>query len=369
MPDGPGAPPTQSWVRRALGPTRSRTLYGAIDLGTNNCRLLVAEPSQGGFRVVDAFSRIVRLGEGLGASGRLSDAAMTRTMDAVAICAEKLKRKGVTRIRSVATQACRIASNGGDFLSRVRATTGLRFDIITPKEEARLAVLGCAGLVASDAPAALVVDIGGGSTELSWVTPDRYPDGRVRTPRIQAWTSLPIGVVTLAERFPEEGDRAEWYQGMVDHVRQAVDSFADAERLRALFSHKNAHMIGTSGTVTSLAGVHLGLPRYRRDVVDSMWIGRDETLAVIRRLSVLDPAGRALEPCIGNERADLVLAGAAILEAIMHAWPSDRLRVADRGLREGLLLTLMAQNRNRRRNSGRHREPAPANSSRKAVTQ
>jgi exopolyphosphatase / guanosine-5'-triphosphate,3'-diphosphate pyrophosphatase len=347
MADGTGPLPAQD-ARGGRPGSRRRTLYAALDLGTNNCRLLVAEPARRGFRIVDAFSRIVRLGEGLSRTGALSEAAQARALDALAVCADKIDRRKVDRVRCIATQACRVASNGSDFLRAVRDRTGLRLDVITPREEARLAVAGCAQLIDPDAQAALVVDIGGGSTELSWLA-GGGPRWSAR--HIDAWTSLPFGVVTLAEQFPEpeSGDLAVWYRSMVEAVQAEVAAVGHAQHLAPHFTDGAAHIVGTSGAVTSLAGVHLGLARYSRAEVDGLWITQRDVTDAIRKLAGKSRAARAAEPCIGPDRADLVLAGAAILEAILAEWPSEHVRVADRGLREGVLLSMMQ----RRRSGGR----------------
>lgn len=330
--------------------------YAALDLGTNNCRLLIATPAGGGFRVVEAYSRIVRLGEGLAASGRLSDAAMDRALAALKVSAEKVRRRKVLRFRAIATQACRIAENGQSFIDRVAEETGLNLQIITPQEEARLSVAGCLNLIDRTLDAALVVDVGGGSTELSWLDlRDAAPTGM---PPIKAWLSIPIGVVTLAERFPE-GERATqaWFRDMVEAVKGEVSAFRRAEPLREVFEADRGHLIGTSGAITSLAGLHLDLPRYDRSRVDGIWMTRGQCDVAAGRLMSLSAAERAEQPCIGPDRADLVLAGAAILHAVQELWPSNRVRVADRGLREGILLSLMAQRGQRRR---RRRKPSPA---------
>ncbi len=322
-------------------------LFAALDLGTNNCRLLIAQRTPGGFRVIDSFSRIVRLGDGLGASGELSEAAMARTLDAIAACAEKLKLHQPIRMRCVATQACRIAKNGPSFLRHVAKKTGIRFDIIPACEEARLAVIGCADLFDPKGEGALVVDIGGGSTELSWAT----NRGKGQMPKLESWFSAPIGVVTLAELYPERPDTRVWYDEMKQGAAAMIAAF-DPERLVAKKLHSGAgHIIGTSGAVTSLAGVHLKLTRYARRLVDGIWISRDDTYAAINQLSAQDREGRAANPCIGPERADLVLAGAAILDAVLETWRSPRLRVADRGLREGLILTMLQKPKRRRKRS------------------
>jgi exopolyphosphatase/guanosine-5'-triphosphate,3'-diphosphate pyrophosphatase len=331
------------------------THFAALDLGTNNCRLLIAMPTARGFRIVDAYSRIVRLGEGLSQSGRLSEAAMERALAALRVCADKVRRHQPVRLRAIATQACRSAANGPEFLAQVEARTGITLDIISPGEEARLSVAGCSNLIDPEADAALVVDVGGGSTELAWV--DLRDWRGDRAPPIAAWLSIPMGVVTLAERFPE-GEAADdaWFRQMVEAVKAPVAAFAAAEPLRALFESGRSHLIGTSGAITSLAGLHLGLPRYERSKVDGLWMTRGECEAVRARLAALTPRERAAQPCIGPDRADLVLAGAAILEAVQEVWPCERVRVADRGLREGVLLSLMHERR--RRGGRRRRQPA-----------
>lgn len=330
-----------------------RVLYGALDLGTNNCRLLIATPNGRGFRVVDAYSRIVRLGEGLSQTGRLSDAAMDRALAALKVSADKVRRRGVSRFKAIATQACRSALNGAEFIERVAAETGLRLEVISPKEEAQLSVAGCANLIDRQADAALVVDVGGGSTELSWIDLRGARGGPGRPP-IRAWRSIPLGVVTLAEQFPEGADPPQvWFRSMVDCFRERLAEFHGADDLRPLFRAGQAHIIGTSGAITSLAGLHLDLPRYDRSRVDGIWMTRAECEGSANRLIAMSMSERGAQPCIGPERADLVLAGAAILQAVQELWPCERVRVADRGLREGLLLSMMSARGRRRPRGGR----------------
>lgn len=364
--DAAGSEPARSGPNRPRRQSRGEPLYGAIDLGTNNCRMLVARKTRDGFRVVDAYSRIVRLGEGLGASGTLSQAAMDRALEALKVCAQRLEKKHVARLRAIATEACRRASNGPAFIERVREETGLELEIVTPEEEARLAVQGSLDLLDEGMDAAVVVDIGGGSTELCWVD---LAEWRARggyqsggRPPLRGWSTMPMGVVTLSEHFPEpegEAARSEWYEAMKAHVRAHMKAPKGARRLRPVFQAGKAHMVGTSGTVTSVAGVHLGLERYDRSRVDGLWIETEEAHAVCQRLASKDAAGRAREGCIGTERADLVVAGCAILEAVMEAWPTQRMRVGDRGLREGLLLNLMRKKRRRGRRGGAPRGKGP----------
>lgn len=356
-------------TRPAKSVSAASGCYAALDLGTNNCRLLIATPAGAGFRVVEAFSRIVRLGDGLSRTGRLDEAAMDRALAALKICADKIERRKVTRIQAVATQACRSAENGVAFVERVERETGLKLRIISPREEAQLSVAGCASLLDRTSDAALVVDVGGGSTELSWV------DLRARSAAtgganghrmpVGAWLSIPVGVVTLAERFPEVHPADEaWFRDMVEHVKGHIAPFGHADRFREVFAADRAHLIGTSGAITSLAGMHLGLKRYERARIDGLWLVRSDCDLAARKLRALSPADRAAEPCIGPDRADLVLAGAAILEAVQELWPCSRVRVADRGLREGLLLSLMAERQGRksrsRRRRGRGRAASPA---------
>jgi len=312
--------------------------YAALDLGTNNCRLLIARPQGNGFAVIDAFSRIVRLGEGLASSGRLSDAAIDRTIAALRICADKLRRRNVTVARSVATEACRQAANGADFIERAYRETGIRLDIISPGEEARLAVLGCHALMEPGEGPALIFDIGGGSTELVLV------DMAGGEPRVLDWHSAPWGVVSLTERVGGGTDGeglASAYRAMRD---LAAQSFADfAERLPVL-PHQ-PRLLGTSGTVTTLASVHLKLDQYDRQAVDGLIVPATSMRRISSDLSSMAVSDRARLPCIGNERADLVVAGCAILETILDIWPAERLGVADRGIREGILRRLMGANR------------------------
>ena len=320
--------------------------YAAIDLGTNNCRLLVARPSPRGFRVVEAFSRICRLGEGLEARGRLSEPAMARTLAVLEACAQRIRRRRVTRARAVATAACRAADNCMSFVERVRARTGLELEIISSEEEAHLALTGCAPLLSRARSRAIVFDIGGGSTEVTWIALEAAPGGAALDGlEILASASLPLGVVTFAERFGGRRVKAETYRAMVAEVRAAFAPFEAAQGLGAAISAKQVQMLGTSGTVTTLAGVHRGLKRYDRRQIDGYSLDFEALRATVRRIRAMGYEERVGHPCIGAQRADLVVAGCAILEAICRAWPVGRLRVADRGLREGILFSLIRHDR------------------------
>lgn len=334
-------PKAAKTARRGKSPySRSRyqgaPLYSALDLGTNNCRLLIAKPDGDSFRVVDAFSRVVRLGEGVMENGAMSEEAMGRTIDALKVCASKIARRRVSLSRHVATQACRIASNCSTFVDRVHEETGLALDIISPAEEARLAVLGCQTLLRRAAEDAIVFDIGGGSTEVIHVR--KSPDDEVT---IGAWVSLPYGVVNLSEEYGTGAIGCGLYDQMVSQVGEALKAFRDQCPPDLGQDQDHFQLLGTSGTVTTLASVQLGLERYDRNVVDGSWLDCVQTQAISRQLAELSIDERATWPCIGTERADLVVAGCAILDAILAHWPVERLRVADRGIREGILRTLM----------------------------
>ncbi|MEI6560209.1 MAG: Ppx/GppA phosphatase family protein [Rhodospirillaceae bacterium] len=310
-----------------------RPVLAALDLGTNNCRLLIARVHGGGFRVIDAFSRIVRLGEGLSRSDRLSERAVERALAALRVCDAKIQRRGVTAIRAVATEACRRAANCDDFLQQVGRETGIALEIISSAEEGRLALAGCSPLLDPEVPNALVFDIGGGSTEIMWLE----LVGPGRPPRLIDQISLRHGVVSLAEQYGGDLIESDAYAAMVDTVAAAVEPFEQRNAIRGAVERGRVQLLGTSGTVTTLAGVNLGLVRYERSLIDGSHLSVDHARSVTRHLMDLDYHQRAAHPCIGYDRADLVIAGCAVLEAICDAWPFERLRIADRGLREGIL--------------------------------
>jgi exopolyphosphatase / guanosine-5'-triphosphate,3'-diphosphate pyrophosphatase len=321
------------WVAAPVEPG----VYAALDLGTNNCRLLIARPSGDGFRVVDSFSRIIRLGEGISATGSISEAAIERAIAALSICSDKIRYRKARRLRLIATEACRAADNADSFRQRVAAETGIKLEVIDRETEATLAVVGCSPLLDPKGRGAILFDIGGGSTEL--VRIERDPDVQDAAPRIKAWMSIPLGVVTIAEHFGGRDVTHESYARMVQEVAQYVAPFA-AEHGADL---RGMHMLGTSGTVTTLAGIHLNLARYDRRRIDGIWMNDADISGTIARLLDMSYQQRANNNCISVERADLVLAGCAILDAIRDAFPLPRLRVADRGLREGMLVEMMRE--------------------------
>lgn len=323
-------------LRRRRRRGRWQHVFAAIDLGTNNCRLLVARPSSFGFRVIDAFARITRLGEGVSESGQLSESAMQRTIEALKICARRMARREVTIARCVATEACRRASNAAEFVERVRRETGLHLEIIQGEEEAGLALSGCMPLIDRRRKNCLVFDIGGGSTELMWLRPDHQGH-----PKLHAFASFPLGVVNLSEKLGGREVSNENYQLMIDEMRRLTEPFSQQHGLSALAEKEGLQLLGTSGTVTTLAAVHLNLVRYDRFKVDGMEIPLEDYLRAARRVTAMPFDERLRHPCIGEGRADLVIAGCAILEALGMIWPSEKLSVADRGVREGILQGLM----------------------------
>jgi exopolyphosphatase/guanosine-5'-triphosphate,3'-diphosphate pyrophosphatase len=318
------------------GATRQSPAYAALDLGTNNCRLLIARPAESGFRVVDSFSRIIRLGEGVSVTGRISEEAIRRGLDALRICRDKMRARGATRARLIATEACRAADNGHEFCARVKQELGIQLEVIDRETEALLAAAGCTPLICDDASGAIVFDIGGGSSELVRVERNRTKTSAFS---VRGWASLPLGVVTLAERHGGMHVTGQTYADMIADVAGHLAAFAEAhgEDLAGV------HLLGTSGTVTTIAGIHLELPRYDRRRVDGIWMNDDEVTRTVTRLLAMRYEDRVGNACIGSERADLVLAGCAILDAIRQAFPCRRMRIADRGLREGMLLEMMRE--------------------------
>lgn len=337
-------------VPRAGGGVRA---FAAIDLGTNNCRLLVGTPSGEGFRVLDSFSRTVRLGEGLQETGRLGEAAMERAIAALQGCVQRLGRRPIRALRAVATEACRRAENGADFLARARAETGLPIEVISTREEAELALESCAPLLAGRARRALLFDIGGGSTELAWV---RLGE---ESPRLSGTISMPLGVVTLAERWPDAADTEAGFEAMVAEVTRQLMPFEAVHRIGQEVRQGGVVLLGTSGTVTTLAGIALGLPRYSRAAVDGTVLEAAEAEAALALLRAMGRRGLEQHPCVGPDRAEFVLPGCAVFAAIQRLWPAPQVVVADRGLREGMLLRLMRAPRRGGRAAAS--QPGPAN--------
>ncbi len=337
---------------------RSKPLYAALDLGTNSCRMLIAEPDGTRFHVVDAFSKSVRLGLDLERTGALSRAGINRTMQALHVCSHKLRKLGVENTRLVATEACRRATNGEQFMRRIRSETGLELEIIDPSEEARLAVVSCAPLLEPQAEQVMVVDIGGGSTELVWidlstVAPENrrramiglrpgsndiaLPDGA----KVVDWISVPLGVATLMQRFSDVQEDGAKFALMSCYFEESLEDFTPYQDLVHADVIDKLQIIGTSGTVTTLGSMHLGLRRYDRTKVDGLRMRARDVDDVVERFLDLGPEGRRAEPGIGRDRAELIMSGSAILQTLLRIWPTEYLRVADRGLREGMLFSMM----------------------------
>lgn len=333
-------------LSRVAGPGFPRRLggkaYAALDLGTNNCRMLVATPTEDGFRVIDSLSRVVRLGEGLHHTGRLGTAAMDRALDALHACVARLERRPLDGIRAVATEACRRAANGAEFLDRARRETGLALTVISTREEAELALESCAPLLGGPGRRALLFDIGGGSTELAWV---RLSPGRA--PELIGYDSLPLGVVTLAEEYGDAGFSPDGFDAMVDAVVARLAPFERVHCIGQEIRQGGVRLVGTSGTVTTLAGVALNLPRYRRPLIDGAVLTRQVAADALASLRGMGREGLATHPCVGPERADFVLPGCAVYAAIARLWPASPVVVADRGLREGMLTRLIRDARAR----------------------
>ncbi len=356
-PRGAGALEHKTALSPAPVPPKSGELYAALDLGTNSCRMLIAQPRGNGFDVVDSFSKSVQLGSGLEQTGRLSRGSMTRTIQALRICQQKLRRNKVRKMRLVATEACRRALNADEFISRVRRETGLKLDIIKPEEEAQLAVISCAPLVSPKTENLLVVDIGGGSTELVWIDLTQVPKSEragaimrlhhgfaptmngLPSARVVDWISVPLGVATLRDQFNDVEDDAARFALMSWFFEENLSDFTPYHNMQPT---EKFQIVGTSGTVTTVAASHLGLKRYDRMRVDGLRMTSEQIDRVIRSYLALGPAGRRADPRIGQDRQALIMSGAAILQALMRCWPTDRLSVADRGLREGLLYAQMS---------------------------
>jgi exopolyphosphatase / guanosine-5'-triphosphate,3'-diphosphate pyrophosphatase len=312
-------------------------VYAAIDLGTNNCRLLIATQGRdGNLRVLDSFSRAIKLGEGVASSGGFGEAAIARTVEALKICGERVRARGVRHVRAIATEACRRARNADALIARAAREADVHLAIVSPEEEARLAAVGCAPLIGEAYEGALIFDIGGGSTEIIWMR--RAGDEPPCT--VQA-ASLPVGVVTLAEEHA--GCKAP-YRDMFAEMRAR---FAPLRAAMAGFPAATHHLLGTSGTVTTLAAIALGLQHYVRGKVDASWHDCAGILSIVERLAELNHDGLARIGVIGADRADLALPGCAIFAAIHAHWPCAQLRVADRGLREGIIRDLIAQDAGR----------------------
>lgn len=338
-----------SAIREAAAQPHAGELYAALDLGTNNCRLLIARPSftqaqHKTLKVVDSYSRIVRLGEGVSETGKLSDEAMRRTIKALATCKQKLNRYGIAKYRFVATEACRRAVNAEQFLARVRDELGLSIDIISNEEEARLAFLGCSSLLQRDTRYALAFDIGGGSTEFMWVKIDpEQPLTSHKRHLIQDWLSVPYGVMNMSEQFGGPAFTEMYFEEIVAKISGLLAPMEQSNQIAARMWKENVQMLSTSGTVTTLAAIHLDLPHYDRSKIDGIKLSISDIRGATQTLMRMSPAQRAAHPCIGSSRTDFILSGCAIFEAIARTFPIDKITIADRGVREGIIVSLMRE--------------------------
>jgi len=307
-----------------------------IDVGSNTVRLLVADAGEASaWRVLDEAQQVTRLGEGLAAAGVLGEAPAARTLAVVRAYAERGRRAGAARVRIVATSAVREAANGRAFAATIERATGVALRVVSGEEEARLTLLGVRRGLGDPAGALVVCDIGGGSTEYI------LAEGA----RVRALASLRLGVVPLAERFafPEAVDRARY-----DALRAEVRGRLERELPTPFRGARGARLVGTAGTVTTLAALDLGLARYDAARVQGHRLGRAAVEAQLRRLGALPVAARGALPCLEPGRADLIVPGVAIVQATLDCLGAEALTVSDWGLREGILLDALEGDAGRR---------------------
>lgn len=311
-------------------------VFAAIDLGTNSCRLLVGK-YDGHLRIIDSYSKVVRLGENIQLNNELSQEAIERTLKALQICMEKVLGNRVTHLRAVTTEACRRASNSYDLLNRAKSELNLELEVITSHEEANLAISGCANMFQRNIPYVIAFDIGGGSTEVMWV---KLKEG---TPNFEVidLISLPFGVVTLSDQFGSFATSPQIYTQIREKVAHDLDAFAARNNIQRFMEKKQVQMVGTSGTVTTLAAIHLKLQRYDRYMIDGIYLRMENIREITQYVLNMPVKQRNLHPSIGVGRSDLVITGSAILEGICDTFEVPYIRVADRGVREGILMGLI----------------------------
>ena len=340
-----------------LGQQTGGDNYAAIDLGTNSCRLVIATPTPSSFRIVETFSKITRLGEGIINNNELSHTAIRRTVNALRVCAGVLEEyQPIVKARYVATAACRRAKNCRYFMDLVKKETGLNIEIISPQEESRLAVVGCVPLLNRNIKRALVFDIGGGSTEVSLARMSN--SGRTI---IEGFVSLPYGVVTVSEAFPEHDMTDLAYNTIIDRTHKILAEFEEKYHISEDIKNQRIQVLGTSGTVTVLGAIHLNLSRYNRSAVDGLALSAQDVDKTISKIKRMGDEGRKKHACIGMQKADLTIAGCAIIEGLMSFWNISEITIADRGIREGILLDLMHSDRKDKKYNKKFRRRYPFN--------
>jgi exopolyphosphatase/guanosine-5'-triphosphate,3'-diphosphate pyrophosphatase len=305
----------------------------AVDLGSNTIRLLVADADRAsGLHPVHAEQAVARLGEHLFRTGRLQDGAMARALGAVRGYRDRARALGAERVLVVATAAVRQAGNREELVGRLAAEPGVSVRVVDGDEEARLTllgvtwgVLGARGAEADDERRMVVLDIGGGSTELIVA----------EAGAVVSSVSVTLGVVGLAERF-FHADPVDWaeYQACADHVTCRLD----ADAWPAVLGLAPRALAGTAGTITTLAALDLGLPSYDGARVQGHRLRGAAVRSLRDRLGALRVADRARLPCLEPGRADLIMPGIAIVEAVLAGLGLAELRVSDAGLREGIVL-------------------------------
>ena len=338
-----------------LGQQAGGDNYAAIDLGTNSCRLVIATPTPSSFRIVETFSKITRLGEGIINNNELSHTAIRRTINALRVCAGVLEEyEPIVKARYVATAACRRAKNCRYFMDLVKRETGLNIEIISPQEESRLAVVGCIPLLNRNIKRALVFDIGGGSTEVSLARMSN--SGRAI---IEAFVSLPYGVVTVSEAFPEHEMTDLAYNTIIERTHKLLAEFENKYHISEDIKSQRIQVLGTSGTVTVLGAIHLNLSRYNRSAVDGLALSAQDVDKTISKIKRMGDEGRKKHACIGTQKSDLTMAGCAIIEGLMSFWNVSEITIADRGIREGILLDLMHSERGEKKRNKKFRRRYP----------
>lgn len=336
----------EKYKKYVSGIPKENSKYAAIDLGTTCCRLVIASPTPTSFRVIETFSKITRLGEGIINENELSQKAIKRTIAALKICSGVIAEyQPITKCRFVATAACRRAKNYDEFINRVKKETGLDIEIISTQEEARLAVVGCVPLLNRNITRGLIFDIGGGSTEISLARVTS--SGKIF---IEGYVSLPYGVVTISEAFPKDDMTSLAYDTIIERTHNLLKEFDEKFNITEGIKNNEIQTIGTSGTATVLGAIHLNLTRYNRSAVDGISISRQDMYRAINKIKSIGDEGRKKHPCIG-QKADLTIAGCAIIEALSRFWPIMEITIADRGIREGMLLDMMHRSQNKRNNN------------------